>query len=311
MKNSPIQWTDHTWTPWLGCRKVSLGCDNCYIVRTTPYRTRHLVHGGRREELSIAYWKQPLGWNRAYAAEYAAADYGGDPLPQRPRVFPSLCDWLDDEVPITWLANFLDLIRRTPNLDWQLLTKRPQNFEDRITAACNFAATGNQHTAAALCHEWLAGYAPDNVWLGVSVETQKYADERIPLLLAAPARIRFLSCEPLLGSVDLGLVGLLNDAVDGSSMINWVICGGESDDSKITKARPMHPDWARGLRDQCAAAGVPFFFKQWGEWARPEDVPQQHWSEHHTYIDHQYMMRVGKHAAGRLLDGVEHNAMPA
>jgi protein gp37 len=137
-----------------------------------------------------------------------------------------------------------------------------------------------------LARTWLNGMAPHNVWLGTTVEDQARADERIP------AEVRFLSCEPLLGPVNLGL---LRSPAGGRGYVDWVICGGESGPG----ARPMHPDWARSLRDQCQAAGVAFLFKQWGEWA---------WA--FSADGRPSMSRVGKHAAGRLLDGREHNEFP-
>jgi protein gp37 len=162
-----------------------------------------------------------------------------------------------------------------------------------------------------------------NVWLGTSAEDQQRADERIPLLLQTPAAVRFVSLEPLLGPIDLMSI----EAPETRNVLDWVICGGESG----PHARPMHPDWARSLRDQCAAAGVPFFFKQWGEWRPPGPTSEydtgghvpglpraliisQDGTVHHfgeTAGDGaKSMLRVGKRAAGRLLDGKEHNAMP-
>jgi hypothetical protein len=164
-----------------------------------------------------------------------------------------------------------------------------------------------------------------NVWLGTSVEDQKTADERIPQLLRVPAAVRFLSCEPLLGAVDARrfldlswMDGQIERDLEAEfapgifSGIHWVIAGGESG----PKARPMHPDWARGLRDQCQAAGVPFFFKQWGAWY-PERFTMQATQEfreskagRRLHVDGEAYWNVGKHNAGRLLDGVEHNGWP-
>lgn len=179
----------------------------------------------------------------------------------RPRVFcASMADWLDDEVPVEWLADLLRLIALTPNLDWLLLTKRPENWRARLNEAYVLDKSFD------LTAFWLAGRAPDNVWVGTTVEDQPRADERIPHLLRIPSRVRFLSCEPLLGSINFeeALDPMMAVTADfrfhGLDGIHWVICGGESGPN----ARPMHPQWARSLRDQCTASGVPFFFKQWG-----------------------------------------------
>jgi protein gp37 len=183
---------------------------------------------------SEEYWQQPIRWNRKAAK-----------LGVRSKVFPSGCDPFDNQAPAEWREDMFAVIRETPHLDWLLLTKRPQNI-----------------TPMLLPMNWQDGW--DNVWLGTSVENQTEADRRIPHLLAVPARVHFLSCEPLLGPLELWsdyywrMVG--PGAIDGRVAIDWVIAGGESGPN----ARPCHPDWIRQLRDQCATAGVPFFFKQIG-----------------------------------------------
>lgn len=342
MENSKISWTDHTFNPWIGCTKVSPGCAHCYAetLMDTRYGRVKWGKGQARSRTSHANWKEPLKWNH-HAPMLASG--------ARPRVFcASLSDWLDDEVPIEWLADMLDLVRRTPNLDWLLLSKRPQNWYRRISAAINHA---NEETA-----EWLEAWTdcldmpergdiPANVWIGTSVEDQQRADERIPELLKIPARVRFLSCEPLIGPVDLKkglwkhipLSEVPGSALDDGAYacreflgpreeIHWVIVGGESGPG----ARPMHPEWARSLRDQCKAAGVAFHFKQWGEWAPGECVEStgrlqtaswfgDGWeygtqtakqSENTHADDAPDLYRVGKHASGRMLDGCTHNAFP-
>ena len=294
MKNSKIEWTDHTFNAWIGCTKVSPGCANCY-AEALDHRFGHDSWGpGKpRRRTSAAYWKHPLAWNRdaEIANPFNATQH-------RPRVFcASLADWLDDEVLTKWRADLLDLIRRTPNLDWQLLTKRPQNWR----ASMESIRDSEPGVVGQMAGWWLDGTPPGNVWLGTTVEDQQRADERIPQLLNIPARVRFLSCEPLLGPVVLRrrakdrreiITAVCNGELAEYSRpvqhgIDWVICGGESG----PKARPMHPDWARSLRDQCAAANVPFFFKQWGEHDQNEK-------------------RVGKAVAGSLLDGKEHKEFP-
>lgn len=237
-----------------------------------------------------------------------------------------IADWLDDEAPIQWIAELLELITRTPNLDWLLLTKRPGNWTRRITDALaevegikgDWPDRDPETNTGIVLNDWLAGYAPANVWLGTSVENQESADERIPALLKIPAQVRFLSCEPLLGPVDIGVgfryFGDGNHVVQlccgvptcecnsFKKAVHWVICGGESGPN----ARPMHPDWARSLRDQCKAADVPFLFKQWGEWAPGHNsaLPM------HITKPGEIICRFGKKATGRTLDGQLHTEFP-
>lgn len=281
MENTKIEWATHTFNPWTGCTKVSPGCAHCYAEGWAKRSGQvEWGPGQPRQRTKPANWAKPRRWN----AEAAGTG-------ERPRVFcASLADWLDDEVPVEWLADLLQLVHATPRLDWLLLTKRPGNFEARvgrlIDAFLSLGALGNfTGDGVKLAHwfaDWRRGKGPKNVWIGTTVEDQTRADERIPQLLAIPARVRFLSCEPLLGQVDLQLRGLpgwdedwklnaltgaewANPRDDGipephRPRIHWVICGGESGPG----ARPMHPAWARRLRDQCTAANVPFHFKQWG-----------------------------------------------
>jgi protein gp37 len=333
-----------TFNPWIGCTKVDELCAHCYAA--TQDKFRHWTPEGwgpgkPRKRTSAANWAKVKAWN-ASAAKVGV----------RLRVFcASLADWLDDDgVPIEWLADLLELIRTTPHIDWLLLTKRPQNWRSRIEAI----TTTNIDLAAWLL-AWLLGPgefgtgpfdglqspgAPENVWIGTSVGTQKSADTRIPELLKIPARVRFLSCEPLLEEVDISWalpwtkevgerVATIEDATlrqlgenllakDAEKpFVDWVICGGESG----TGARPMHPDWAGTLREQCAAAGVPFFMKQWGEWApcaetsttvsitaeKPGGFKNPQW---HRFPDGQLMGRIGKQAAGKTLDSREHSESP-
>jgi protein gp37 len=303
MKNSHIEWTDHTFNPWEGCTKVSPGCANCYAeTRNKRWNAgKNWGPGAPRRRTSASNWNEPVKWNREAEATGT-----------RPRVFcASLADWLDDEVPIEWLADLLVLIHKTPHLDWLLLTKRPENWKSRMEAVCEFDGDS-------LAWSWLRGNALHNVWLGTTVEDQKRADQRIPRLLSIPARVRFLSCEPLLGPVDLWCANYRSP--DGSFTgavttwkdcgVNWVICGGESGPG----ARPMHPDWAIALRDECNAARVPFFFKQWGEWLPvgqdAHEIISYGRHEMHSFSEDVQSYRVGKRDAGRLLDGKEHSGLP-
>jgi protein gp37 len=293
MKASKIEWTDHTFNPWIGCTKVSPGCAHCYAeARDKRFGNDFKI----RRRTSENNWKQPLKWNASVAA---VSD-------RRPRVFcASLADIFDDEVPIEWLADLLALIRAAPNLDWQLLTKRPENWEDRLRA-CSVFLNSKPGDFPTWLWDWRCAYGPppNNIWIGTSVEDQARADERIPNLLQIPAAVRFLSCEPLLGPVEITqyLPCYKEPGRCKHDRIDWVICGGESGPN----ARPMHPDWARSLRDQCQAAGVPFFFKQWGEYFPVDDTPHDF-----AFPDGQLMNRVGKRKAGRLLDGQVWSEFPS
>jgi len=224
----------------------------------------------------------------------------------------SLADWLDKEAPIEWLADLLALIRATPHLDWLLLTKRIGNFDKRLKQACRHAQTF--HTDDTLW-QWIAAWAcgdevPPNVWIGATIVNQEESDRDTPKLLAVPAAKRFLSMEPMLGPVDLWPMTIphTHKGIDRPA-IDWVIVGGESGPG----ARPMHPDWASSLRDQCAAAGVPYLFKQWGEWSPAtllDAGPAHARAEVHHFGDCD-TFKVGKKAAGRLLDGRTHDGFPS
>jgi len=197
---------------------------------------------------------------------------------------------------VNWRQGLFDLIDQTPNLDWLLLTKRPENIE-------------GMWIPRFVGDDGYDGYRP-NVWLGTSVEDQDAADTRIPHLLKAAhlARFAFLSCEPLLGPIDLHLQGRNLGIVDRNEKVSWVIAGGESGHG----ARPMHWQWVMDLRDQCATAGVPFLFKQWGEWG-PVVNKHEHVLDSFAVIDGERlaMVKMGKHASGRMLKGIEHNAFPS
>lgn len=291
-EQTKIQWTDHTFNGWEGCTKVSPGCANCYAeARDRRQMIEKVIHWGKgapRRRTSAANWRKPLLWDsRAEGSDGFwecrlcgkrqfgwPADPGCELVAARPRVFcSSLSDWLDDEVPIEWLADLLDLIRRTPNLDWQLLTKRPENWQDRLDVALGFCVQQKDQyqPIRGWIREWyIHGNPPHNVWIGTSVEDQARADQRIPKLLEIPARVRFLSCEPLLGPIILGhQEGAYDDKGTPEWLIpgiDWVIVGGESGPG----ARPFNLAWARSLKNQCSAAGVAFFMKQMG--TRPEET---------------------------------------
>lgn len=374
-----IEWCDKTFNPWIGCTKVGLGCDNCYAEADFDKR-RHVVKWGAgqaRHRTSAANWSQPLKWDRHAKLMQGAWDKGkaefglndaelierGFIKPPRPRVFcSSLADVFDNEVDPQWRVDLFELIRSTPNLSWLLLTKRVGNVTKMLHEALRSGRASVDLWA--WLNDWIVnGNPPENVWLGATVVNQTEADRDIPKLLAIPARIRFLSIEPMLGAINLEqpcdiaervmCAGNWSDMEDtdrcllahryGSvKLLDWVIVGGESGPN----ARPMHPQWARSLRDQCVAAGVAFFYKQYGEfksvydmsdaeidacyWPAPDEQPEAtrrrkvysevlhiDGSRHELKFDSfgegsgaMQMFRVGKKSAGRLLDGVEHNGVP-
>lgn len=311
--NTKIEWADHTWNPWIGCTKVGPGCDNCYAKADFEDRKHRVVWGAAQARSRTKTWGDPVRWNRQHEAFFA--EHG-----RRQRVFcASLADVFDNEVPVQWRIELMRLICETPHLDWLLLTKRIGNADQMLETAFRAAHQGREG--------WRENYLP-NVWIGATIVNQSEADRDIPKLLAVPAARRFLSMEPLLGPVDLNYTrqriqatrSQLARAINGETWIDWVIVGGESGPN----ARPMHPEWARSLRDQCKAAGVPLLFKQWGEWICadqdecPHGPPKSRWmwadGAAIEFGDGDRAMplfcRAGKKAAGRLLDGREWNGVP-
>lgn len=350
-----IEWCDSTFNPWMGCTKVSPACDHCYAERDTRRFGRVEWGAGKpRLRTSVSNWKLPERWNKEPFVECMSCGWRGEkrecnsaqnpsgfqppvasmlacPRCKEPtmkvarrRVFcASLADWLDNEVPIEWLVDLLDLIRRTPNLDWLMLSKRVGNWRRRLEDAALEAKERGMPSAIRdptwqWIARWLNGYeVPPNVWIGATVVNQAEVDRDIQKLLTVPARVRFLSIEPMLGPVSLDCWPIYGP--DRAPLLHWIIVGGESG----PHARPIHPDWARSLRDQCVAAGVPFHFKQWGEhlpeFDRDRDDPDWRvcdaWARKpgrwinlaggHGFHGERvhYAHRIGKKAAGRTLDG--------
>lgn len=371
-ENTKIEWCDSTFNPWVGCTKVGPGCDHCYaegwakrsgIVQWGP--------GAERRRTSESNWRKPLQWNAKPFFECTSCGWRGERYishwdgeqcphcrevgqvkPARRRVFcASLADVFDNEVPAEWRADLFDLIARTPHLDWLLVTKRIGNAKAMMADALHL-------NPAALFNGQI--WPLPNVWLGITVVNQDEVGRDIPKLIQTPAAVRFLSVEPLLGPVSFRWMPAwpenkanraLNpaggtDHLDGLRRLDWVIVGGESG----PKARPMHPQWARDIRDQCEAAGVPFLFKQWGTWEtcyqRSDETPvfrqfdtfeqwvnkASSWVNGGICLDRNgkqmsrgadmaeardagnfpvtIMHKVGKKKAGRLLDGREHNGFP-
>jgi protein gp37 len=335
---SKIEWTDATFNPWIGCTNISPGCDHCYAEAQDKFRGWTPAGWGAgkpRRRTSEQLWKQPLKWNddpffecvdcgfRGNAVDMGREPHGpcshGVTKQVRRRVFcASLADVFDNEVDPQWRADLFSLILRTPNLDWLLLTKRIGNVRPMLEQIC--------HPSDPDLPIWdMLPLA--NVWLGATIVDREELLRDASKLKAIPARVRFWSVEPMLG--DLG-------QAPRELMPDWVIVGGESGPS----AKPMHPDWPRSLRDQCAAAGVPFLFKQHGEWVEidtglpeplvarvgdPEfdDAADKHdgfltidghfvrqIEDMQDDVPYRGLVRVGKKAAGRALDGVMHDGFP-
>lgn len=226
-KDSPIEWTHHTFNPWWGCTKVSPACAHCY-AETWAMRFGADLWGRKapRRFFGSNHWREPIRWN----AESKSSGV-------RARVFcASMADVFEPRKDLDpWREKLWSLIEQTPNLDWLLLTKRPGQIKH--------------------VYPW-ATAARQNVWLGTTAENQRCADRRIQHLISVDAAVRFLSCEPLLSSIDL-------TSWLSQGLITWVIAGGESG----ANARPTHPNWIRSIRDQCNNFSTPFHFKQWGHWS--------------------------------------------
>ena len=287
-----ISWCDATWNPWRGCTKVSAGCANCYaetMSRRNPAVLGVWGPGKPRVRAVPATFNAPLKWNKKpWVCDCCAtATYWVDEntglcqscmtAPHRRRVFSlSLGDWLDPEVPVEWLADMLDVIRRCPDLDFLLLTKRPELWDERMMFALGTLLQRPADETAEACQwmaEWRSGRPPTNIWLGVSVENQEAADRRIPELLRIPAKVRFLSVEPLLEPVELSGYGEATDwkiplnerayidlhhTIHKTILPDWVIVGGESGPNR----RDCGVDAIVSVAEQCQAAGVPVFVKQ-------------------------------------------------
>jgi len=256
MSKSKIEWTDAVWNPVTGCSKVSSGCANCYAERMSKRlagRCGYPKDDPFRVTLHQEKLNQPLFWKKPK------------------RIFVnSMSDLFHDDVPFEFIWSVWARMVTNRQHTYMILTKRPKRMKEFFdwNASLEFKVETT----------W------PNIWLGVSVENQATADERIPLLLQVPATVRFVSCEPLLGPVNLerieprgkaafihslsGIVSVPFTVLDNYPKIDWVIVGGESGPG----SRPVHPDWVRSLRDQCQAAGTKLFFKQWGEWEPIEEV---------------------------------------
>lgn len=320
---SKIEWTEATWNPVVGCAKVSEGCRNCYAMKVA-----HRLAGMGQERYKGLTVKRSSGveWNGTVRAVPEALEIPRRWTRPRKIFVNSMSDLFHPDVPYWFIDQVFAVMALAKQHTFQILTKRPErmleymtsytgNIERRMMMQARIVdITGNILKNAPT-------WSLPNVWLGVSVENQATADERIPLLLQTPAAVRWLSMEPLLGPVDIEtyLTDLPEDE-DGAPYlggIDWVVVGGESG----PKARPMHPNWALSIQEQCQDAGVPFFFKQWGEWA--PRVYENHsfqskeicLSDDGTVLDEMKgssvrMVKLGKTISGRKLFGMEWNGMP-
>ena len=351
---SRIEWTDATWNPLRGCSRVSEGCRHCYAEGVAArFSGLGLPYEGLAKRVTRPDGGSEARWTGKVV--FSGEEVLTQPLRwKKPRkIFVnSMSDLFHESVPDEWIDRIFAVMALCPQHTFQVLTKRPERMRAYLAPFDGRRADGLGMAVVDLGYQGPMEELPwplPNVWLGVSVEDQVTADTRIPYLLQTPAAVRFMSAEPLLGPMDLGwlevsaleradvLQGKLHGLTTSGSRcwtkvgmprLDWVIAGGESG----AGARPMHPNWARSLRDQCATAGVPYFFKQFGEWAPvhssvlPASGPGiatvlpdgrvREWQPDYpearlTSPDMRMMERLGKARAGRLLDGVEHNGMPA
>lgn len=348
-RNGGIAWCTETWNPLRGCTRVSAGCINCYAESMAArFSGEGLPYEGTINP-------ETKRWNGTIKL---VNEHLQDPLRwKRPRMVfvNSMSDLFHEDVPDEFIDQVFAVMTFARQHTFQVLTKRPKRMQeymsrDPVTPA--FLEMFKLRNGIEFVGP-MTNCPRKNIWLGVTVENQEAADERIPLLLQTPAAVRWLSMEPLLGAVDLALLGTLPRSQHANytqthDLLHWVVVGGESG----SNARPMHPDWARSLRDQCAEAGVSFLFKQWGEWHTKAflassgtpvfrqfgDFQQwvnkaQTWVQGGICLDHDgrelknggdmmrarddekfpvtIMHRVGKKAAGRLLDGVLHDGYPS
>jgi len=308
MAKTKIDWCDEVWNPIVGCSRVSAGCDNCYAARMA-----HRLTGNVKvidKYMAVEAWDGHV--------QFDEKSLGQPLLWHKPkRIFVnSMGDIFHKNVPTKWIDDVLEIISACPQHTFMILTKRPELIEEKLYGV----------TIDNPCRELGGGDYLPNLWLGVSVEDQKTADERIPLLLQTTAAHRFISVEPMLGEVDImhtvwnhtpeSAITPHMKIYDKTTMqapllpgINWVICGGENGPG----ARPIHPDWVNNLYDQCSCASVPFFFKGWGEhlplyYASSEQILKHKdvgvFADMPTY-------RVGKAVSGHLLNNREIREIPA
>lgn len=281
MNKTSIEWTDYTWNPVTGCSKISQGCKHCYA---DTMNTR-------------------FGKGKKFTDVICHEDRLDEPLKMRSRVHGKkvfVCDVSDlfhEDVPFVFISSVFSVMQLCYHTTFQVLTKRPDRAAEFYKLY--FETCG------------ITDSIP-NIWIGTSVEDQKAADERLPFLVQIPAAVRFISCEPLIESVDLADLhryGKIAPFYDRK--IHWVIAGGESGNRK--SVRPMHPQWVRLIRDQCDRFNIPFFFKQWGDFL---PIGQDQWVSENEFFDFtiynhkEFYHKLGKSKAGNYLDGKQHLNFP-
>lgn len=301
-----IEWADSVWNPVTGCGKISPGCQNCYAERMSKRlagRCGYPKENPFKVTLHPDRLEQPYNWKK----------------PKRIFVC-SMADLFHEDVPDDFIDKVFTVMAHAQwfyGHKFMVLTKRPERMRQFILEVekdINQQKIPKKNPDGTTTHKITFAFPLQNIWLGVTAENQEQADKRIPVLLQIPAAVRFVSVEPMLGPVDLtdihydsitaidalnGLHGFPKPHADGPKL-DWVICGGETGPG----ARPMHPDWAKSLRDQCRTAGVPFFFKQWGEYIHTSIEESEPFIDiDREYDDSDYFIKVGKKNTGRLLDG--------
>jgi len=334
---SKIEWTQETWNPIVGCSKISPGCENCYAEKMA-YRLAHALASNDTSDTWSAYVDViGIGQKKNGVIQLAPKWSGQTSMVKsafekpchwkKPRMIfvCSMGDLFHESVPFEWIDTVFGVIGMHDHHTYQILTKRPERMVEY------FESRGFNEKFA-------EGYP--HVWIGVTAENQEQANKRIPILLDIPAAKRFVSIEPMLSKIELSdiiesdgshYVNYLTgeqSGVDGEgtycdwhpNKIDWVILGGETGH----KARPMHLDWVRSVRDQCKEAGVPFFFKQWGEYKEVSLTPEQRIKEKYIVLGNDgkeyiiagehlspvYMQKVGKKKAGNELDGKAYQEFP-
>ena len=365
-----IEWTNETWNPIIGCSKISPGCDNCYAekmaYRLSEIERSKMINKGSKPS-SMPY-NHVIGKKKWTGKTHLVEDALEKPSRwKKPRMIfvCSMGDLFHESIPLEWIDQVMAIIGLSSQHTFQILTKRPERMYEYYQSREFGFIDGGEKEAVLFAKQlkevqrnagWFWDYSYDNdgikdfdliyegklplpnLWLGVTAENQEQADKRIPLLLQIPATVRFVSCEPLLNNINIS--PLLGEMPGGQRGLDWVIAGGESGN----KARPMHPDWVRSIRDQCKTANVPFFFKQWGKW-RPEFKSKLNertcivcgctdfnaceggcsWIEisnmedicsncgHYKvrkFNDNLLAFAIGKKKSGRKLDGIEYNEFP-
>lgn len=339
---SNIEWTNKTWNPIIGCSHISPGCDNCYAEKMS---CRLACMQGQVDNYGhVVKWRhneddqhdvKPKSWN---GKTHFAESQLNKPLKRKKPTMYFVCsmgDLFHESVPFEWITKVFNVMAFSPQHTFQILTKRV----DRMKKYFESNHFQNQEVRLLEVDGKDIKWPLENVWIGATVENQSQAYKRVPTLLEIPAKLRFLSCEPLLSQLFIkqylkpsyscskcqSFVGYVDEykgertcgeceseAIYNHDKIDWVICGGETG----SKARPLHPDWVRSLRKQCEVTNTPFFFKQWGEWGaykyggahNVSGDKEFNWCE--RGLPFQWMCKVGKNKAGYLLDGIEHREMP-